>query len=432
MDLSHIFDVLTRFSPGFSRGLSFLGIVLCLQGVPGLGPGEAVAQRLTRLGEPPNWQELERYQETITRAEFLDLLDRVYAPGGVWKPWIEVESGHAAIVTNEGKPRWILRFAPDRASARAVPRYWRSRDELPPPPSGKPLEGVVIAIDPGHIGGQWAKMEERWFQIGQSRPVTEGDMTLYVARLLETRLRQLGAKVYLTRKGATPVTSARPEKLVRAARASLLDRGANVTDRRLRLESEILFYRVSEIRARAKLVNEKFRPDLVLALHFNAEGWGDPARPSLVPKNHLHFLISGAFSAEELTYEDQRHGMLVKLLNRSFGEEHGVSRAVADSMTRATGLPPFEYKSGQAVNVGGHPYLWARNLLANRLFECPVVYAEPYVMNNREVFERIQAGDYTGKRVVAGKSRPSIYREYADSLAEGLVRYYRRRGASGE
>lgn len=423
--LSHILRALTSYSPAFSSPrfgpatLAFLLLLLFMSSSP--------AQRLTRLGEPPDWRQLEQYQETITRAEFLELLENIYAPNGVWKPWIEVESSQAAIVTHENKPRWVLRFAPDRASAKAVPRFWRSREELPPAPANKPLQGLVIAIDPGHIGGPWAKMEERWFQIGQAKPVMEGDMTLYVARLIEARLKQLGAKVYLTRKAATPVTSARPEKLIEAAKTSLRDRGANITERRLRLESEILFYRVSEIRARARLVNEKFRPDLVLALHFNAEAWGDPARPSLVDKNHLHLLLHGAYSAEELTYEDQRFGLLEKLLNRSFAGERGVSKAMANSMVRATGLPPFEYKSDQAVNVDGHPYLWARNLLANRLFGCPVIYIEPYVMNNQEVFQRIQAGDYAGNRVVAGRSRPSIYREYADSVVEGLVHYFGRR-----
>ena len=68
--------------------------------------------------------------------------------------------------------------------------------------------------------------------------------------------------------------------------------------------------------------------------------------------------------------------------------------------------------------------LWVRNLLANRLFECPVVYCEPYVMNSRPVYERIQAGDYPGQRNVGGRQIPSIYREYADAVARGLAEYY--------
>lgn len=385
------------------------------------------SQKLSRLAEAPDWKALEAFQETITKEEFTGLLDRVYAPGGAWKEWIRVGDTSAEIVTGANRPPFVLRFAASRKDAAAIPRYWRGRAELPPPPANKPLQGLRIAIDPGHIGGDWAKMEERWFQIGNTRPVTEGDMTLYVAKLMVPQLEKLGAKVYLTRKKAAPVTSDRPAKLLGAARAALAERGTSITERRLRLESEILFYRVSEIRSRARLINEKIRPDLVLCLHFNAEGWGNPARPTLVEANHLHFLITGAFSPEELEFEDQRHGMLVKLLNRSFPEELSVTKAVADSMARATELPPFEYKSSVAVDVGGGPYIWGRNLLANRLFECPVVFIEPYVMNQSEVFARIQAGDYAGKRTVAGKLRPSIYREYADSLVAGLVAYYSKR-----
>ena len=47
-------------------------------------------------------------------------------------------------------------------------------------------------------------MEERWFQFGDSKPVQEGDLTLRVARLLATRLRDLGAKVWFVRNADEP------------------------------------------------------------------------------------------------------------------------------------------------------------------------------------------------------------------------------------
>ena len=84
------------------------------------------------------------------------------------------------------------------------------------------------------------------------------------------------------------------------------------------------------------------------------------------------------------------------------------------------------HKGGE-VRISGSDYIWARNLLANRLFECPVIYAEPYVMNSREVFDRVQAGDYDGKKKIAGKMRKSIYKEYADAVVEGLVKHYSQR-----
>jgi hypothetical protein len=67
--------------------------------------------------------------------------------------------------------------------------------------------------------------------------------------------------------------------------------------------------------------------------------------------------------------------------------------------------------------------VYARNLLATRLYRCPVVYCEPYVMNSKDVFARIQAGDYEGTRNINGVERKSIFREYADSVAEGLADY---------
>jgi hypothetical protein len=322
---------------------------------------------------------------------------------------------HVEVETSPGQPPFRLEFAANAASARPVPRYWQT---------GTSLRGMTIALDPGHLGGEWARMEERWFQIGDSKPVVEGDMTLYVARLLKKELEARGARVVLTRESSKPATGLRPPKLRSAAASSLRDQGRPINPASLKSESERLFYRTGEIRARAKKVNESLKPDLVLALHFNAEGWGNPARPTLVEANHLHLLVSGCYSAEELAYEDQRLDLMVKLLNRSYGEEVAVSRVVASSMARATGLPPYTYGSTAAINVGGSPYIWARNLLANRLFACPVVYLEPYVMNNREVHTRVQAGDYKGRRNIAGIPRESIYREYVRGVVDGLVAHY--------
>jgi hypothetical protein len=97
-------------------------------------------------------------------------------------------------------------------------------------------------------------------------------------------------------------------------------------------------------------------------------------------------------------------------------------------MAAATGLPPYRYPagSGTVLAVPGQPYVWARNLLANRLYECPVVFLEPYVMNSRTDFARLVAGDYDGLREINGQPRRSIFREYADALAAGLNRHFTR------
>jgi hypothetical protein len=281
---------------------------------------------------------------------------------------------------------------------------------------------VRIAIDPGHLGGPWAQLEERWFQVGSAPPVKEGDLTLVVARLLKPRLEQLGAQTTLLRDSTEPLTSWRPESLRQAGLAAPAA-GSPEDPRRL---AERLFYRTAEIRARARIVNEQIRPDLVLCLHFNAEQWGDPARPALSDRNHFHLLMNGAYTDGEIALADQRCDLLLRLLERTDEEEIALGVTAAAVFAERTKLPPYSYETGsiRARNLGGTPYLWARNLLANRLYRCPVLFYEPYVMNSAEVHARIQAGDYPGQRLVAGAMRPSIFREYADAVAAGLGRHY--------
>jgi N-acetylmuramoyl-L-alanine amidase len=397
----------------------------------------AFAQRLSPLTPAPEWARLEAFQETITREEFARLLDTVYAPGGAAAGMIEVRERDAVILKtlNPAEP-FTLRFAKDAASAKAPPRNWRPAASLPPAKAGRPLDGVKLALDPGHIGGDWALMEERFFQLGKDTPVREGDMTLLVAKLAAPQLRALGAEVSLVREAAVPSSRFTIDALRPAARKEL--QLMAVTDARenydgehdplkritVQWQAERLFYRIAEIHERARRLQEKIRPDLTVCIHFNAEDWVDALNPTFTPREDLHVMVSGCFSAGELRFDDQRFEMLLRLLTRSHAEELAAAGPIAKALADATGLPPFTYFGGNAVRAGTNEYIWARNLLANRIYACPVVYLEPYRMNNAETYARIQAGDYEGEREVAGKIRRSIFREYADALVAGVRAYY--------
>jgi len=379
---------------------------------------------LSVLGEAPDWEKLNTYQNTITRADFERLLTTVFTIGPAWHEFIEINDQEALIHTGPAKSPGIfhLHFAPPGTVVRAR-HDWKAAADLPPAPAGKPLDGLRIAIDPGHIGGQWAKIEERWFVSGGGKPVCEGELTLTVAKLLKPRLEALGATVLLVRSKCEPVTTQRPESLFSVARYSQEPAGSPAG---LQKVAERLFYRTAEIRARAKLVNQSLKPDLVLCLHFNAEDWGNPNQPTPTKQSHLHLLVNGAYSGSEIALTDQRFDLLEKLLGGCHDEESRAAATIAKTFAQASGLPPFSYQvdSAKALPVDGNPYLWARNLLANRLYRCPVVYTEPYVMNSDSDLPRIQAGDYDGLREINGKPRPSIFREYADAVAAGLAKYY--------
>lgn len=381
---------------------------------------------LADLGQQPNWTTLDLWQDTITRDDFRYLLKEVYTTDDSWKRFITIHPDHAIIRTDTSVPGATYRLNFASILSEASPnRNWNSVGELPPGTEDKPLAGVHIAIDPGHIGGDYAKIEARWFQIKDNPPVKEGDMTLLTGKIIKEKLIKLGAKVYLIRGSNKPVNPKRPDDYREVAHTKLTSQG--ITDESIISSYQNkLFYRTGEIRERARRVNLAFNPDLVLCLHYNAEVWNDPANPSLTHKNHYHVLLHGALTRAELAQDDQRFEMLIKILQRSHEEEKSMGIYMARALAAATKLPAYEYidASHRALKIDDVPGLWLRNLLANRLYQCPVIFLEPYVMNNEQVHARIQLGDYEGTKIVGGEERKSIFREYADAVVAALKQYY--------
>ncbi|MGF1453497.1 MAG: hypothetical protein ACFB21_15650, partial [Opitutales bacterium] len=186
------------------------------------------------------------------------------------------------------------------------------------------------------------------------------------ARLAAEDLRACGAEAVLVRGTPEPVTA---EPLARYA------------------GNERAWYVGAEIRARAERINGELYPDMVVALHFNAVSWPDPSAPSLVKENHAHLLVNGSYSVEELRAPDQRLAMLERLLSGVGSVEVALAEAFTPAI-RATGLPPFAYGRRNAYRINADPYLWSRNLLANRLYRCPVVYLELFVANSQAFYRR--------------------------------------------
>src|SRR5438128_11564664 len=118
------------------------------------------ADNVTVLGSKPRWNVLEHYQQTITRDEFAHLINDVYCTHGLAPDLIEINEKTARILTNrESQKFFTLRFAENDTLCKPVPRLWRVANSLPRANPKKPLSGLRIALDPGHLGGKWAQME---------------------------------------------------------------------------------------------------------------------------------------------------------------------------------------------------------------------------------------------------------------------------------
>ncbi len=220
------FSAIRTSSFGFVSDFGFRTSVFALAWLT-FAAGAFAVDNIGILGSKPKWDVLEHYQHTVTHDEFAHLINDVYCTHGIPSNLISIDEHGAEIVTKhesspdtndvaEGQKVFTLQFAPDIQSEAKVPRLWRPAKSMPAAKPNKPLAGVRIALDPGHLGGKWAKMEERWFQVGNSKPVTEGDLTLRVSRMLATRLRKLGATVLFVRNSTQPTT---PEATGRFSRA---------------------------------------------------------------------------------------------------------------------------------------------------------------------------------------------------------------------
>jgi N-acetylmuramoyl-L-alanine amidase len=421
----------------------------------------APAEKLSAMARPPNWSNLDAYQRTITRAEFERLINTVYSPNRAFWDYAQIDDHEVVLFSKSAKPRMIngrpdpeweaepkrvpeftLHFAASDATCLPLPFKYRTRGISNDPQ--RPLKGLKIALDPGHIGGEWAQLEGRYFKFDGDPPVLEAKLNLITAQILAERLEADGASIVWAKHGYDPTTDERPDTLHREAIAALSSNKSTTpndelfglrvpsrqraptqgfTERHIDNEAALLFYRVAEIRARADLVNAA-HPDLTICIHYNADGWGNPDHPALTNSSRLIIFVNGTYETSELEDADIRYDLMRKLLDRDAAQEERGCDLVGRQMLDALGYPPDQLETSFSHQITGVPSVYARDLIANRLYHGPVIYCEGPYMNARDAYYRIIAGDYLGLRTIQGKSVPSIYRQYALAVERGVLEYF--------
>ncbi len=400
------------------------------------------ADGLPRLPSPNPWFALDPYQGTITRQEFETKLHTLYDPFGVFPAYLDINDQRVVIYPSAKERRvaqFTLNFAP-AGQPQPPPRWFRTPEEFraEPHPLDKPLSGLRVAIDPGHIGGPWAQMEERSTRYHGSAPVQEGDLNLITGRILKQELTDLGANVFEVRDSTEPVTPYRPADMLPEAREMLIAHAARSTSlralpadklnllfgSRVMELAEFLFYRCSEIKERGNRIRNNFVPDITVTLYIDATPGSGRGR--LTSANQNIFFVQGSYTRSEMADPDMQRRCVYKMVEGGAPIEAEVASDIADVFAQRTGLGPVKYGDSATTRrvLDGNPYVVARNLAANREYDGPVVCTEPYFMNNKVVYQRLLAGDYPGTRVFDGKSYTSIFREYADCVAQGLVKAY--------
>lgn len=407
------------------------------------------AGQLSPLAPPPDWSALDGYLKTISRGEFARLVDQVYSVDGAFWKYCDIDDNRAIVYSDPSRahPLFTLHFAASESACAPRPYFYQTHATSAD--AARPLKGLKIALDPGHIGGDWAQLEARYFKLGDDPPVEEAKLNYITCQRLAERLQADGATIIWAKRGYEPVTHLRPNDLHREAIAALaLHAVANAsgytpsflfglqvprferrntqsaTMSRIDNEAALLFYRVAEIRARGDVVNRQ-HPDLTICVHYNADDWGDPDHPTLTDHSSLVIFANGAYEKSELAYDDYKYDMLRKLLDRTAVQEERGCAFVGQSMLDTFKYPPDKYPAAYfAKRVTDVPSVYVRDLLANRIYHGPVIYCEGPYMNARDAYYRIVAGDYLGLRTIQGQSVPSIYRDYASSVEAGVLKYF--------
>ncbi len=395
-----------------------------------------------RWPTPNEWLELDLYQGTLTRQQFEQKLSTLYDPFHIFPAYYEIDDSKVVFYPSAKErrvPQFVLNFAPPD-KPRAPMRWFRTPAEFRAEsrPLDKPLNGLRIAIDPGHIGGPWAQIEERSTRYKGSAPVQEGDMNLITARILKQQLTNLGATVFVVRDSTEPVTPYRPHDMIPEARELLVKKAGKgsalqtmapdkvnvVLGSRLMELAKFLFYRCSEIKERGNRIRNNFVPDITVTLYIDATPGSGRGR--LTPGNANIFFVGGSYTKTEMADPEMQRRCVYKMLEGGSEIEIELANDIANAFTQKTGLKPVRYGDSSTTRavIPSNPYVVARNLAANREYDGPVVCTEPYFMNNEVVYQRLLAGDYEGQKIFNKKSYSSIFREYADCVTQGLLKTY--------
>lgn len=339
--------------------------------------------------------------------------------------------------------------------------------------NAKPLEGIRIGIDPGHIGGHVMKLVEQRYidmmpeKVGNRLDIRfhEGELTFWTAQSLMEKLEDLGAKVTLTRsKNASALVFSFEEflndgedryipRLQSWLKSKELDSslespsflwGWGQRDKALEAIAQIkagqeldkgqrsaLWFAFSKLydpmdlekRAHVLTGQGEKKNHLALIIHYNAAAGYDKETLKHLGshKNYCMTFIPGSFCENELKSKEDWAHFTRLLTSDQIQESEALSSAITKQFSDPTGMnvptasiqdpsDNFDYLKKYCVPTS-HEGVFARNLALTRLVEVPLCYGEALCQDNFE--ECIRLTDQREQRL----------QQVVDAYVNGVVQY---------
>ncbi|MGB0521881.1 MAG: hypothetical protein ACPGJS_02915 [Flammeovirgaceae bacterium] len=310
--------------------------------------------------------------------------------------------------------------------------------------SDQPLEGLKIAIDPVHIGGSdsMAILEKKLVKVitdtNDSIFMDEGALTLATARILEIKLKKLGAQVLLTRRkpGEAAVGKSFESWLKTDFHTWVqwdfskgeLDR-AQAEYLKTKADKPYIFnqyFKRKDLLARTQKINQ-FKPDLTVMIRYNVDeanwerrGADDFLRPTQA--NYCLAFVPGGFMRNELATKRDRLEFMRLLLTDDVTESTRFSRMLLNHINYKLGVPSvatdadynFLKKSSVQVEKG----VYARNLSMTRLVHGPLSYGEVLCLDNVNECVALTKKELKVGEIVTSKRVEQVADAYVDAMLE--------------
>ncbi len=297
--------------------------------------------------------------------------------------------------------------------------------------NSKPLEGLRIALDPGHFSGnaKEAIWEGRLARLRMPDKrvlqVFESELTFTTALFLRDTLEKLGATVLLTRKkmGWTAFDKSFSkwidEDLTDAVISELREGYiSKATANKLLISTNKkyiyhVFFQRYELHQRAKKINE-FRPHFTLIIHYNADSQNrkyDGHGNQLTTKSDYNMaFVPGAYIAGEMRYKEQRLNFARIVLSDQIERSMELAYFISTRLNERLKVPAYPLNGSQrymqkVANYTGYEGVYARNLALTRMINGPLCYGETLYQDNANEMEQLSHktvfidGIKTSKRV---------------------------------
>ena len=307
----------------------------------------------------------------------------------------------------------------------------------------KKLEGIKIAIDPGHIAGNHAMAliegknlkfsKKNYPQLKKdSILIAEGILTFATAQILKAQLENDGAEVFLTRsENLTAFGLTYDEWLIKNKNKfldSLFASGKISLSKKEALKKKNKkeffydFFRDIDLVKRAELIN-KFKPDASIIIHYNVDeknhNWEKPTT-----KNFCMAFIPGAFDAKILQTDIARTNLIRLLLSNHLSLSEKLSSLTVTEFHEKLTIPIATKKDADYLlnncKYASKEGVYCRNLALCRLIQSPLVYGECLYQDNLNEYEILSKTD----KIYFGIKTNDRVKQVADAYYEAILNYF--------